>query len=132
MPEILTELNSINNNVFKNIPSSTEIVSVPNNNFATVTTLDITAGTWLIIGQCSFVGNNGMNAIVMVEDVITANNTLTNSTAVRASTGNSDIQKVRIYSTSTNKTIYLRAYQNSGSDMNVTGNLRAVKLSNEY
>lgn len=117
---------------FQNIPSSTEIVSVASTNFTTITTLDITAGTWLLIGQCAFISNGGMNAIVMVDDVASTSNTLTNSTAVRASTGSSDIQKVRIYSTSTNKKIYLRAFQNSGSAMDVTGNLRAVKLSSAY
>ena len=82
-------------------------------------------GIYIIDTNVSFAAGTG-NRILIVDTSETDTNTATNSVAAE---GRACLQKVKLYSLLTTDTVYIRGYQNSGSNMNLTGSYRLLKVS---
>ena len=104
------------------IPST----SIANGTFTTVATItNVPLGNYLLIVDMSFAAGSG-NRILLVDTSETNDNTALNSVLAE---GRATLQKIRPYRLNTTDTVYIRAYQNSGSSMNIGGNYRLVKIS---
>lgn len=82
-------------------------------------------GTYVVTGDVDF-GTNATGLRILILDTTATNtNNVNNSTTV---VGRTTIGKTRIVSLTANTTLYLRAYQTSGSTLSCTGFIRAIKL----
>lgn len=99
--------------------------TVASASWKTMATITLPKGKYIVNGILDF-GTNSVGArIVMVDTEETNTNTYSNSTVV---SGRATIQKINIYALNATTTIYLRAYQDSGSSMTVLGQLRAIRI----
>ena len=123
------ELSSLNNglsNIGTYNDGTAESASVESGSFATVTTVAIPAtGIYLVTGDISFGTDTNGSRILILSEVETSTNDVNNSVAA---TGRATLSKTRIMSLSAGNTIYLRAFQNSGSAMTVRGRIRTVRI----
>lgn len=107
-------------------PGSAKTVNVANSTFVTVDTMTIAnEGTYVITGDVDFGTNSTGLRILILDTTATNTNNVNNSATV---VGRATIGKTRIVSLTANTTLYLRAYQTSGSTLSCTGFIRAIKL----
>ena len=122
----ISGLNGSLSNIGTYNDGTSKSASVASGSFTTVTTASIPAtGIYLITGDISFGTDTNGNKILILSDEETSTNDVSNSVAV---SGRATLSKTRIMSLSAGNTIYLRAYQNSGSAMTVIGRIRTVRL----
>ena len=101
-------------------------VTLPNATFVTLTSMTLSPGTYILTGNVNFDQNTSGIRITMIDTEETSQNGQTNSTLA---TGRATLEYVRIISISSQTTIYLRAYQNSGATMNgVSAVLKTMKI----
>ena len=99
-------------------------VSIPNNAWTEVTAVasNVTAGEFVLVGSISFAAAaNGRRAARLVYD--STNTVISGGTAIYAANAQSGAYTVQVFctfSTTTNRTIKLQAYQSSGAAINVT------------
>lgn len=126
------------------IESITAPIVLSSGSHATVTSLTLDPGLYLINAGVSFENNATGIRRMFISRAGTSTNTpavtdtdisLIEKTVNAAYFSSTNIytQSVNISTigriTSTYPTLYLRAYQNSGGDMNVTGTIQAIKIS---
>jgi hypothetical protein len=99
--------------------------SVSNATWTTIKTLELPAGTYIVTGDLSFDNNSTGIRILIIDTIESESNAFDNS--VLAS-GRADLNKTRIISLPMTTTLYLRAYQTTGSPLYTKGRIRAVKL----
>lgn len=111
---------TIGNNV------SISSMTLANNSFTTVATFSVPEnGIYILTTDMVFAAGNGIR-ILLVDTAETQNNGAVNSVLVE---GRATIQKTRFFRLTTNDSVYIRAFQNSGSDMSVNGNYRLMKVA---
>lgn len=99
-------------------------------NYINLLQLSLTEGTWIISATAVYPSNaTGYRQAFIVDDPDT-NSPANTMTAIQAafSGTNNNVNLSGVYTSSGNKTIYLRCRQNSGQDLNVYGVLNAVKI----
>lgn len=111
---------NIGNNI--NIASTT-LTSGAFKTLATITVSKI--GVYIIETTVSFSAGNGVRVLLVdttQTDINNAENSVLNE-------GRATLQKVRFFRLSPSDTIYIRGYQNSGSNMDVIGDYRILQIS---
>ena len=122
----LNDLNTGLSNIGTLNVGTVESTSVANGSFVTLATVAIPAdGIYLITGDIAFSTDTNGNRILILAESETSSNDVNNSVVAM---GRATLSKTRIMSLSAGDTIYLRAYQNSGSAMTVTGRIRTVRI----
>ena len=102
-------------------------VSVSSGTFVTMETITPPEdGNYIIDTNASFSAGNGIR-ILLVDTAETDVNTSTNSVLAE---GRATLQKIRTVHLTTSDRVYVRAYQNSGSAMSVSGSYRLLRVSN--
>ena len=101
--------------------------SLSSGSFLTVKTItNITPGQYILITDLNFAGTTTTgNRILLVDTTETDWNDALNSVL---SQGRACLQKIRAFDLTATDTIYIRAYQNTGSAMNVNGNYKLIRL----
>lgn len=123
---ILSNIKSLNDSF--NRLSETE--SIPSTNvasgaFATLARITVPAnGYYLLDADLSFDPGTGIR-ILMVDVSETDANSAINSVLAE---GRATMQKIRMLRLTTSDTIYIRAYQNTGSTMSIGGSYRLLRL----
>jgi len=100
-------------------------VSASSSSWTTIKTLSLAKGTYVITGDLTFENNSNGIRIMILDTTETETNLYDNS--VLAS-GRADLNKTRIFELNVTTTIYLRAYQSSGSTMSVRGRIKAIRI----
>lgn len=114
------DVNIVDSNVA--IPEAT----VTNGTFQTMATFTPSeTGNYLILVTMTYGTATAGNRILLVDTTETSTNTSYNSVLA---TGRSVLQRTSVYVLTANDTVYIRAYQNSGSDMSVSGAYRVIRL----
>lgn len=111
-----------------NFSTAKSVASATTTSLGTIT---LAAGTWLILGHVHFVANaNGVReASINTSVAIGASGSRLSAMSMNA-TGNAQGFTVQTVETLTASTTYnLNVYQNSGSALNTTGYIRAVRLA---
>ena len=110
-----------------NISSTTaDTESVPTGSFKTLATFSPTVkGNYILVVSCAFGNDTNGIRILLVDTTETSSNTPTNS--VLAS-GRASIEKTRIIGLNTTDTVYIRAYQNSGSSITCAYAYRWIRV----
>ena len=99
--------------------------TVESGSFVTLATFTpVVAGNYLIEANASFAAGSG-NRILLVDVEESSNNTSSNSVLAE---GRATLQKVRVFALTPSDSVYIRAYQNSGSSMSVSSNYRSILL----
>ena len=99
--------------------------TVESGSFVTLATFTpVVAGNYLIEANASFAAGSG-NRILLVDVEESSNNTSSNSVLAE---GRATLQKVRAFLLTPSDSVYIRAYQNSGSSMSVSSNYRSILL----
>lgn len=112
------------NVVSSNVPITNKTVA--NGTFETMATFTPNEdGSYLIIANMGYGNDTNGIRILLVDTTETSSNTASNSVLV---VGRSMLQRVSIYALTTNDTVYIRAYQNSGGDLTVGGSYRVLRL----
>ena len=106
------------------LPTSST-VQTTSGTWVTVATKVLTPGTYIVIGDIFFDSNTNGIRILLLEESESTNNNCYNSFLC---TGRADLSKARILVEASNKTIYLRAYQTSGSSLYATGRISVIKI----
>ena len=106
-----------------NTINSTAVASGSFKTLATIT--NVPSGQYLILADVDFGTDTNGVRILMIETSESSTNTAANCVAVQ---GRATLQKIRPFSLTPTDTIYVRAYQNSGSSINVTGLWRLIRL----
>lgn len=102
-------------------------VQAPSGAFQTVCRLVLSKGLYIISGDLDFTANTSGIRILLLDVVEASLNTAKNSVL---GTGRSALNKVRLLNLATqSSTVYLRAFQNSGTELNATGIISAIKLT---
>jgi len=106
-------------------------VSVPTATWTTISSLTLTKGTWLVYATSRFASN----ATGYRRHILTGSESDTSSNAIQMDDANNAVngtytfcRSLNHYTLTSNKTYYLRVYQNSGSSLNTTGRLYATKI----
>ena len=109
------------------LDTTTKSATISNNVFGTVCSLGITSSGWyLVTADVQFdTSTTGVRILIISDESTATTNTAANSVL---GSGRATLNKAVIYSLQANSTLYLRAYQNSGSSMSVTGRIRAFKI----
>ena len=102
-------------------------VQAPSGTFQTICRLVLPKGLYIISGDLDFSSNTSGIRILLLDTFEASLNTEQNCVL---GTGRSTLNKVRLLNlTSQSNTIYLRAYQSSGSNLNAIGIISAIKLT---
>jgi len=100
-------------------------VSIPSGSFTTLATITVhSAGYYMIETNVAFAAGSGIR-ILLVDSTETNSNTAVNSVLYE---GRSTAQKIRSFYLTTANAVYIRAYQNTGADMTVTGNYELFRM----
>ena len=101
-------------------------VSVSSGTFATLESFSVPKGTYIIITTFNQADSNQQGfRIGLIDRTETSANTSINSILA---TGRATIQKVRVFVLPSTTTIYIRAYQNSGSAINMNSHTEIVRI----
>lgn len=100
--------------------------SADNGSFKTICTLTIPAGTYVIVGDLTFDTSNatGIRILILDGTETSANNRMNSVLA----TGRADLSKTRIIKETAQAVYYLRAYQTTGSAIDCSGRIRAIRI----
>lgn len=90
--------------------------------------LNLSAGTWIVSAKIGFSPNNNGNRALMIYHNVNSNK-VSDVQEVRQSVGAMDLNGTAIVCLSAATTVYLQGYQTSGSNLTVTWEMRAQKLS---
>lgn len=110
------------------ISSATAIPSqsVENGAFATMATFTPQAnGSYLIVVDMEYGTATQGNRILLVDTTETSSNNASNSVLAQ---GRAILEKTRVFTLTTSNTVYIRAYQNSGSALSCSGTYRVLRL----
>lgn len=110
------------------ISSATAIPSrsVENGAFATMATFTPPAnGSYLIVVDMEYGTATQGNRILLVDTTETSSNNASNSVLAQ---GRAILEKTRVFTLTTSNTVYIRAYQNSGSALSCSGTYRVLRL----
>lgn len=99
--------------------------TIPNGEWLTLATHNLTKGIYIVVGDIWFSGNANGIRILMLDVTDTVANSKTNSVL---GTGSSDLSKTRIIQINNEGTLYLKGYQTSGVDLNSSGRISVVRL----
>lgn len=101
-------------------------ISVSSGTFATLESFSVPKGTYIIITTFNQADSNQQGfRIGLIDSTETSANTSINSILA---TGRATIQKVRAFVLPSTTTIYIRAYQNSGSTINMISHTEIVRI----
>ena len=128
--QITSVQNSVSNIGILRIDRKSNI-NTTNNATTVICQVDITAGTWIFIGGIEFNANATGVRIAKMASNSSATASCEDSTQVQACTGSDMKTIVRasyILNYAEPKTIYLMAYQNSGSTLKANGALYALRV----
>lgn len=101
-------------------------VSVSSGTFATLESFSVPKGTYIIITTFNQADSNQQGfRIGLIDRTETSANTSINSILA---TGRATIQKTRVFVIPSTTTIYIRAYQNSGSAINMNSHTEIVRI----
>lgn len=101
-------------------------VSVSSGTFATLESFSVPKGTYIIITTFNQADSNQQGfRIGLIDRTETSANTSINSVLA---TGRATIQKTRVFVIPSTTTIYIRAYQNSGSAINMNSHTEIVRI----
>lgn len=101
-------------------------VSVSSGTFVTLESFSVPKGTYIIITTFNQADSNQQGfRIGLIDRTETSANTSINSILA---TGRATIQKTRVFVIPSTTTIYIRAYQNSGSAINMNSHTEIVRI----
>lgn len=125
-----SNLTSISGGAFNDIGAlsenfNIEDTSVSDSTFTTIKTFSVPVnGNYIITVNAGFEAGSGIR-ILLVDVTETSSNNPRNSVLVE---GRATLQKIMLLGLKTTDTIYVRAYQKSGSSMIVSGHYRYLKI----
>lgn len=99
--------------------------SVTSSTWTTISTLALGIGVYVITGDLWFTGNQSGIRIMILDTEESVVNSYDNSVL---GTGRTDLNKTRILTLNAQTTMYLRAYQSSGTGLETKGRIRAIRI----
>ena len=114
-------------------PDITSSQTVSTGNYKSLGSFTLTTGTWIVSYKAEFSANaSGLRRIMLTSS--SGSNSPTANSRITAHAASNSVMDIgwttMIKVTSTSATRYLTAYQNSGSDLTVTGYVKAIKVIN--
>lgn len=127
------ECASFNGVTFDNagsILSETDTASVATSTNSNVASITLTAGTWLVNARLQFESNaTGRRAAKLSTTSADSANVISTDARNAVDGGATNTQTERLFALSSQSTVYLVAWQNSGSTLSCTGDIQAVRLA---
>lgn len=100
--------------------------SVANGAFTTMATFTPSeSGSYMIVVDMEYGTATQGNRILLVDTTETSSNNASNSVLAQ---GRAILEKTRVFTLTTSNTVYIRAYQNSGSALSCSGTYRVLRL----
>ena len=110
--------------------SETDTTDVSTSTNTDVASITLTAGTWLVNARLQFASNStGRRAAKLSTTSVDSSNVISTDARNAVDGGATNIQTERLFALSSQSTVYLIGWQNSGSTLSCTGDIQAVRLA---
>ena len=110
--------------------SETDTTDVSTSTNTDVASITLTAGTWLVNARLQFTSNStGRRAAKLSTTSADSANVISTDARNAVDGGATNIQTERLFALSSQSTVYLIGWQNSGSTLSCTGDIQAVRLA---
>lgn len=103
-------------------------VSCVNTGWTNVTSITVDAGTWVVSANLNYANNSTGRRVASISTTSGSYDSMCADQRPPTSGAATWMNLCRVLTTSTSKTVYLTAWQNSGAALNATGYLRAVRI----
>ena len=110
--------------------SETDTTDVSTSTNTDVASITLTAGTWLVNARLQFTSNStGRRAAKLSTTSADSANVISTDARNAVDGGATNIQTERLFALSSQSTVYLIGWQNSGSTLSCAGDIQAVRLA---